>query len=508
MRSGLLRIIAGALVSLVLSTRASTQSTDQAIPKSPKREVRAVWITTVLGLDWPKSFDRLEQERSLRRMVASLRAANFNTIFFQVRSRADAMYHSQYEPWSQQLTGALGEDPGWDPLAMIIQEAHARNIEVHAWFNTFLARSGAVSMTRQRRDWLRQASGGEWWFDPGVPAVRHYILNIAMDLVRHYDVDGIQFDFARYPARSFPDDETYRRYGNRRPKDDWRRDNISAFIEAFHDSVSVVKPRLKIGATPLGIYTDIVGAKGLEGYSDVFQDSRRWLREGWVDYLVPQIYWPLGTSNDNPDFAVLSRDWLRNAEGRHVYVGIGAYKPEVLSQVTALIDTARLLGASGVSFFRYENIMKTLTVENRFRRLALIPPMMWKDPVPPNPPRDVHVSNLADGIFRLQWKAMVRATSTSIVRRAIQLTSRIPEIFLPFSAVRRTISPIPSGIQRYRGTTTQFRRSMRRTTRVSPRSKRLCRLNWRISRNSSRSISSSVRVTQVQRRVLCLFPTN
>ena len=364
-----------------------------------------------MGLDWPKTFDPTEQQRSLREIVAKLKAANFNTIYFQVRGRADAMYRSKYEPWSQQLTGTLGENPGWDPLQFIIDEAHAQGMELHAWFNTFLVKSGGPKPTDSNPqhvilshpEWMHQVNG-EWWFDPGLPEVRDYNLKVAMDIVRKYDIDGIQFDFIRYPGRPFPDDVTYKKYGGNFSKSDWRRENINMFVRALHDSAIALKPMLKVGATPIGIYTNINGARGQQSYTELYQDSRRWLREGIMDYIVPQVYWTIGSTPGDPDFAAIVKDWADNTNSKQIFIGVGAYKAEILEQVPQLIDTTRTAGLKGVSFFRYENISKLLDVGGRFKYQAEIPPMPWKDPIPPNSPLNVQVQNITDGIFMVQWR--------------------------------------------------------------------------------------------------------
>jgi uncharacterized lipoprotein YddW (UPF0748 family) len=376
----------------------------------PKREIRAVWITTVAGLDWPGSTDRDEQRRSLAAIVDRLADARFNAIFFQVRGRADAMYRSAYEPWSAQLTGTLGRDPGWDPLAVLITLAHARGLEVHAWFNTFLVKTGGPRPVATRPEhllvahpeWVRD-SNGETWCDPGLPQVRNYLVGVALDIVRHYDIDGIQFDYARYPTHPFPDDATWRRYGGGKPRDDWRRNNVNEFIRVFHDSLTHVKPALAVGSTPIGVYNASSGAKGLRGYADVFQDSRKWVREGWMDYLVPQVYWALSDSKNEPNFLNLAREWSSTASGRPVAIGLGAYKPEVLSQLPAMIDSARRCGAAGVAFFRYDNIRKQLGMEGRFRTTALLPPMSRYDILPPEPPSGIGISDEPGGIVSLTW---------------------------------------------------------------------------------------------------------
>ncbi|HUL43250.1 MAG TPA: family 10 glycosylhydrolase [Bacteroidota bacterium] len=398
--------------------------------------MRAVWITTVSGLDWPKSTDRAEQQKSLREMIEKLHRAHFNTIFFQVRGRADALYRSRYEPWSVQLTGTLGADPGWDPLDTAITIAHALGMEVHAWFNTFLVRSGPrpapsvpLHMVLAHPEWV-QPVDDEYWCDPGIPAARQYTLNVAMDLIQHYDVDGIHFDYLRYPQKLLQDDATYRRYGGGMQRDTWRRENINKFLRDFRDAALPLKPMLKIGAAPIGVYLNIGKMRGLQSYSDVDQDSRKWLQDRLVDYLAPQIYWSLGDKPANPDFVTVARDWALNSYNRQIYFGIGAYKPEVFDEIATLVDTSRAIGGEGISFFRYASIEKDLDVGGRFRFLSLIPPMAWKDHIPPDPPRDVHVANVEDGVFSISWQQPVSAPDGDQAKRFNIYRSRFPKIDL------------------------------------------------------------------------------
>jgi uncharacterized lipoprotein YddW (UPF0748 family) len=395
----------------------------------PKREVRAVWITTLLGLDWPKSMNKLEQQKSLSDIVRNLKAANFNTIYFQVRGRGDAMYHSTREPWSQQLTGTLGKDPGWDPLEFIIREAHAQDMEVHAWFNTFLVKNGRekppasqpMHPVLQHPDWARRV-GDDWWLDPGLPAVREYLLNTALEIVRTYDVDGFQFDFIRYPGTSFPDDATFRRYGGNRSKEDWRRENVTALLSSFYAAATAVKPMMKIGATTLGIYKNSSAGKGLQSYYEVYQDSRGWLEKGILDYLAPQIYWSLGEKQGNPDFAAMAAEWSQFSYGKQIVLGIGPYKPEVASQLGEIIDVSRSANVSGHAFFRYANIEHQLSDWRYYNRPAFTPPMAWKDAVPPNAPEKFRVVSVTENIKRLEWQSPLRgkdgdqATNINIYR--------------------------------------------------------------------------------------------
>lgn len=378
--------------------------------KIPKHEVRAAWLTTFGGLDWPKTTDIDEQKRSLLEIIQRLKAANFNTIFFQVRGRGDAMYNSNYEPWSDRLTGILGKNPGWDPLDFVLREAHARGMEVHAWFNTFKVRNGDKSANGEKKhiaelqtNWVKKFDS-ESWLDPGIPEVRSYLISVAMDLVANYNVDGIHFDFIRYPGSNYPDDETFRKFGGGEKKDSWRRENVNKFVREFYDSAMKIKPMLKVGSAPIGVYKNLPNASGWQSYSAIYQDSRKWLQEKKHDYIAPQVYWSLGTEPRDPDFAALTKDWCENKFNRHIYIGIGAYKEKVFEQLPLLVDVSRLYGADGNSFFRYEFIKDVNTISGRYFYPALIPPMPWKDNTAPNAPSDLIINEITSGVFRLQWK--------------------------------------------------------------------------------------------------------
>ena len=368
-----------------------------------------MWVTTAAGLDWPKSTSIAEQQSSLRRIIADMKTAHFNTIFFQARARGDAYYKSAYEPWAENLTGTIGRDPGWDPLAFLLREAHAAGMEVHAWFNMYKIRgpnpvgqSSPQHLSLAHPEWTA-SSENEIWLDPGIPEVRMHLLRIALDLIRTYDVDGIQFDFIRYPGKNFPDNETFRRYGNGMNREDWRRSNIDRFVSEFYDSAMSIKPMLKVGSAPMGVYD---GANKAGSFYSCYQDSQGWLQRKKHDYLVPQIYWSIG---GNPDFAALIRDWQRTSNGRHVYAGIAAYKPEVEREIQAQIDSARAARALGQAYFRYENIRTFSAFGRKYSTLANIPPMPWKDDVPPLPPQQLAVHELAPSIFHLEWKAPSKA---------------------------------------------------------------------------------------------------
>ena len=343
-------------------------------------------------------------------MVKYLRGENFNTIYFQARARGDAFYRSRYEPWSDQLTGTLGLDPGWDPLATLLEEAHSAGMEVHAWFNLFKVRgmepvnpSSPPHPTLAYPGWCVTYQD-EVWMDPGNPGVRSYLVRVALDLIRTYPLDGIHFDYIRYPGRDFPDETTYQGFGAPMERDAWRRSCIDAFVAAFYDSAQTLRPMLKVGSAPLGVYDRLMDAGHSGSVVSHYQDALGWLRQHRHDYLTPQLYWNLGASPGDPDFASLVASWATRAGGRPIVAGIAAYKPDVARELPQQIDAARRAGASGQAFFRFAFITAPGIFGGRYETPALIPPMSWKDSIPPLQPAGLGVTEVATNVFHLEWK--------------------------------------------------------------------------------------------------------
>lgn len=403
-----IRFLAALGISLALHVSAVVAQGGSATTGAPPREVRAVWITTVAGLDWPTSRDTAVQRATLLAMVERLHAARFNTIFFQVRGRGDALYRSSIEPWSSVLTGRAGGDPGWDPLGFILDAAHARGMEVHAWFNTYLVKGGKepapatkpAHVMNAHPGWVLR-SGDQWWLDPGEPGVEAYLVEVARDIVTRYPVDGFHLDYMRYPGRSFGDDATYARYGSGLPRDEWRRRNVTRFLGRIRAAILEIDPLVKLGVAPIGIYRNPAGVRGLESYSDVYQDTHHWTELRLVDYVVPQLYWPVGGANGDPDFGKMADHWRGETRGCQLYLGIGSYKEEVLAQSDRLVALARSTGAEGHAFFRYTNIEPLLPLRS-YASLALPPAMAWKDSVAPEPPAALTVSP-GGGIRLISW---------------------------------------------------------------------------------------------------------
>ncbi len=392
----------------------------------PKEEVRAVWVTTVFNLDWPTTSGQTAQKNEMINLLNLLQAANFNTIMLQVRARGDLLYPSAIEPWAKSLTQTLGANPGYDPLQFTIDEAHKRGIEVHAWWNVYkVYGTGTPPSTNPLHVVLSHPElcklyANEWWMDPGIPNTKTYLLNLAMEMVRKYDIDAIHFDFIRYPNPDFDDAATYAAYGQGVQLADWRRNNITQFVMALYDSVKAVKPRMKVGSAPTGIYKDLsVCNSGWDSYTQTYQDSRRWLLLNKHDYHSPQIYWDINTC---PRFDSLAMDWINNSNNKHIYPGIAIYRMGPndgnwpASEILAEIDSTRKFGGKGNTFYRTTSFkinqkgIYDLVKQGQYLYPANIPPMPWKDNVKPNAPENL-VINTSDSLsYTFSWNKPLPAS--------------------------------------------------------------------------------------------------
>ncbi len=407
----------------------------------PKEEVRAVWLTTVWNLDWPKVSGEAAQKASMIEILNSLQDANFNTVMFQVRARGDLIYPSIIEPWAKAMTGTLGQNPGWDPLEFVINECHARGIEVHAWFVAYNVYSGSAPPPATSPNHVVNAhpelcklyeSGGSysWWMDPGIPETREYLVDVSMEMVNNYELDALHYDYIRYPSSDFDDADTYATYGGGQDLGDWRRANINQFVYDVYDSVQAVKPWVKVGSAPIGIHHNIPGASGWQGYYEVYQDARDWAEQGKHDYICPQIYWDMSSR-----FPYLVDDWVENSFGRPIYTGIAAYRMEskkekslikdnqsfafkaikdnpkgwAVDEILNQIDYTRSAGGLGQTYFRTLHVtyniknLHTLLKENQYLYPANIPAMPWKDNIPPNKPQNLVITINNPTSITLDW---------------------------------------------------------------------------------------------------------
>ena len=339
-------------------------------------EFRGAWIATVTNIDWPSSpgLSVDEQKAELIELLDLAQRMNMNAIVFQVRPACDALYASDLEPWSEYLTGQMGKapEPFYDPLALAVEEAHKRGLELHAWFNPYRARhpkklgpasADHVSVTRPE---LVRTYGEYLWLDPGEPAVQDYTVDVILDVVRRYDVDGVHMDdyFYPYPVQDadgndvpFPDDASYERYrqsGGDLDRDDWRRENVNIVVRRLNDEVHALKPDVAFGVSPFGIWRpdNPPGIQGMDQYARIYADCRTWLREGWVDYLAPQLYWP--TFQEAQSYPRLLEWWVaENTAGKVVLAGNATYRAVAdphrwgAEEYVKQIELTRELGAGG-----------------------------------------------------------------------------------------------------------------------------------------------------------------
>lgn len=303
----------------------------------PKREFRGAWIQTVNGCF--KGMSRDDMQNTLTRYLDAFQRYGLNTVIFQVRCEADAFYKSRYEPWSYYLTGEQGvaPNPMWDPLEWMVEQCHRRGLELHAWINPYRAKTAAphdLAVNHPYNMWPDRffKYRDMLLFDPGEPGNREYICRVVADIMRNYDVDGIHMDdyFYPYPAAGMevPDNNSYAKYNNGiADRGDWRRYNVNELIHQMHDTIRAVKPWVKFGVSPFGIYHNarrggnIPGSdtNGLENYGDLYADVLYWVNKGWVDYSMPQLYWQIGHSV--ADYETLIRWWDKYASNRPLIIG-------------------------------------------------------------------------------------------------------------------------------------------------------------------------------------------
>jgi uncharacterized lipoprotein YddW (UPF0748 family) len=400
---------------------------------APKREFRGVWMSSVFNLDFPpRSGDSPEAQRSeFVRILDLHKQMGINAVFVQVRPSSDALYASRIEPWSQWLTGAQGRAPSplWDPLQFMVEEAHKRGMELHAWFNPFrsvVSSSSSVAeshISRRQPAWHLAYTSPFRLLNPGLPEVRDYVLTVIMDVLRRYDIDGVHFDdyFYPYEGTTNQDAETFRQHsrgiGNIA---DWRRDNVNIFVKAVSDSIRAVKPFVKFGISPFGIWRSGTpsGTSGLDAYSVIYCDALAWLQARTVDYIVPQLYWKFGGGQD---FARLMPWWNAQTRqaGRQMYSGLGAYRLTeaawTASDITRQVDFNRTQQGDGVMFFSSNALtrdlqgLRTALRDSAMRTQALPPVMAWKDSVAPNPVRNLRAREISPRGVRISWDAPTSA---------------------------------------------------------------------------------------------------
>jgi uncharacterized lipoprotein YddW (UPF0748 family) len=389
------------------------------IQAQPKYEFRGVWIATVNNIDWPQTAENNpeKQKADFIKLLDLHQRNGMNAMIVQVRPAADAFYPSQYEPWSQWLTGVQGQPPSpyYDPMKFMIEETHKRGMEFHAWLNPYravhnIAGSSIASnhITRIHPEWFLNY-GDKKYFNPANKEAQKFVVNIVRDIVKRYDVDAIHMDDYFYPyripGREFPDEASYKNSGSSLKKDDWRRSNVDSIIVAISKAIKAEKKLCRFGISPFSVWRnkdkDPQGSDsnaGQTNYDDLFADILLWLKKGWIDYVTPQLYLEIG--NEKIAYEKLLDWWSRHSYGRHIYIGHGVYKagenqpkwknPEELpNQIKLLRRYPNVQGSvyfSSKIFERNPNGWNDSLQNFYYKYPALIPPMRWIDNEKPWPP--------------------------------------------------------------------------------------------------------------------------
>jgi uncharacterized lipoprotein YddW (UPF0748 family) len=411
---------------------------------APLYETRGTWLTTVWRLDWPPVGSAATQEASLRHIIRNIKRLGMNTVVFQVVSHGEAMYPSERLPWANWLTGTPGRDPGFDPLAVAIDEAHRIGLEVHAWMNVFhvAAATSNISPTAEpvhvrfaHPEWVVQHSDGSYWGNPGIPELRDWVVGNVMELVRNYDLDAIHFDYMRYPAREglTGDNALMAQYPNGATNlAQWRRENVNLFVRQTYEAVKAEKPWVKVGSAPIGAYRWYSGAPpAYWAWDDVYQEGHRWLSDGVMDYVAPQLYFTI--ANDplppntfqSPDFVHWLRDWMANSNGRHVYAGQGTWLETAerrfpSGEIASQIAVTRQEGAEGQVHFRYSHTTGS-PFGGQYQRPSLPPPMPWlENAAAPSVPGELTIHHEPESLeIRLTWHHSEGAGADPLRRYAI-----------------------------------------------------------------------------------------
>lgn len=410
--------------------------TSLPVISQPKYEIRATWLTTLGGMDWPRTkagnaTGIQRQKKELCDILDCLKAANFNTVLLQTRLRGDMIYPSSIETFAESLTGYTGRNPGYDPLAFAIEECHKRGMELHAWIVTIPAGNtrqvkllGRNSIVQKNRK-ICKLYKGNWYLDPGNPETQEYLSRIVKEITSQYDIDGIHFDYIRYPeqADNFPDKDSYRRYGKGKELRQWRRDNITDIVRRLYTDIKSIKPWVKVSSSPIGKYRDTnrYPSRGWNAYHVVYQDAQKWLKEGIHDALFPMMYF------QGNNFYPFALDWKENNGNRWIIPGLGIYflspreQDWPLDEIVRQIHFTRQIKLNGQVYFRNRFLLDNTKgvldelKENFYTTPALIPPMRWADSIPPSVPSTPSVQQLPNGKLRMSWQESTDNSNQAVV---------------------------------------------------------------------------------------------
>ena len=353
--------------------------------RDSKNELRGVWVASVINIDWPskKGLDIEAQKREYISVLEDVKRWNMNAVFVQVKPTGDAFYPSKYSPWSEYLTGSQGTNPGYDPLKFMIDEAHKRGIEFHAWFNPYrLTMKGKSTKTeslakenigRKKPEWTA-VYGGQLYLNPGIPEVNDYVIDSIVEVVRNYDIDGVHMDDYFYPykvkGQEYPDSVQFQRYGGKFSNvGDWRRNNINKLVEKLHNEIKKQNKDISFGISPFGVWRNAStdpsrGSEtkaGVQNYDDLYADILLWMNKGWIDYVAPQIYWNQG--HKAAEYNTLVKWWSKYAgqTKTNLYIGQAAYKVNDWQNAKELINQVNFNRnypeVKGSIFFSYKSLL-------------------------------------------------------------------------------------------------------------------------------------------------------
>jgi len=439
-KCGLLLACLRSLVGCAALAASSAQAAGDESPPPVQREFRGLWVATVNNIDWPsqRGLDSARQKQELLAILDRAASLRFNVVILQVRDSCDAFYDSKLEPWSEYLTGRMGQAPSppYDPLEFAVAEAHKRGLELHAWFNPYRARLRdiktplAANHVTVKHPELVRAYGKFLWLDPSEQGTRDYSLSVIMDVVRRYDIDGVHFDdyFYPYPEKVndqeviFPDDVSWRRYlerGGMLSRPNWRRENVDRFVKSVYEAIKKEKSWVKFGISPFGIWRPFYPPQitGLDSYDKLYGDSRKWLTEGWLDYCAPQLYWPVDQKAQS--FPALLQWWAgQNTRHRTLLAGmkVNGWKnisDDAREETHEIELTRRQTNVAGEILWHATPLLQNTggvadVLQNQvYAQPALVPASPWLSAEAPDKP--LLQAGLEGGALRLTWKSSGRA---------------------------------------------------------------------------------------------------
>ncbi len=449
-----------------------------AIAQNPRNyEFRAVWVATVDNIDWPssKNLSVEEQKAEYIKLLDMHQQNGMNAVIVQIRPAGDAFYPSQYEPWSEFLTGkqGLAPTPFYDPLEFMIKETHNRGMEFHAWLNPYRAvfnmHKSSIAPTHPTKlhpEWFL-VYGDKKYFNPALPEVREHTAKIVKDIVSHYDIDAIHMDDYFYPYRisgkEFPDQQSYLLYGNGMNKENWRRSNCDSIIKLLYETIRAANPRVKFGISPFGIWRnksqDPMGSEtkgGQTNYDDLYADILLWLEKGWIDYVVPQLYWERG--HKLADYNTLLEWWNQHSYGKQLFIGHGFYRAGTNpawrnpNEIPKQIEAVRNYKTTQGSVYFNSKVFEKNPLgwcdslrNNYYYYPALVPPMQWIDDAIPDQPIP---TKLANGLIELAYKGKERIKAFGIftLEEGAQVkfsNAQLVQIIVTEKTVNLNLSKVP-----------------------------------------------------------------